>query len=92
MSNSEDRRLRLFTLFWRMKYFCACDATCVGGARLNEVAGNAAPVALRKREEDVRGREGVVSVGAEIDRVMGQKFCRLGQISTRVGRALIWHR
>jgi hypothetical protein len=20
----------LFMLFWRMKYFCACDATCVG--------------------------------------------------------------
>ena len=30
MSKSELRRLRLFMLFWRMKYFCACDATCVG--------------------------------------------------------------
>ena len=30
MSKSELRRFRLFMLFWRMKYFCACDATCVG--------------------------------------------------------------
>ena len=30
MSKRELRRLRLLRLFWRMKYFCACDATCVG--------------------------------------------------------------
>jgi hypothetical protein len=30
MSNKLDRRLRLLTLVCLMKYFCACDATCVG--------------------------------------------------------------
>mmetsp|Transcript_5974 Transcript_5974/g.19863 ORF Transcript_5974/g.19863 Transcript_5974/m.19863 type:complete len:377 (-) Transcript_5974:1246-2376(-) len=30
MSNKLDRRLRLFMLFCRMKYFCAWLATCVG--------------------------------------------------------------
>ena len=30
MSKSDARRLRFVRLFWRMKYFCACEATCVG--------------------------------------------------------------
>ena len=30
MSNKLERRLRLLTLVCLMKYFCACDATCVG--------------------------------------------------------------
>ena len=30
MSKRLLRRLRLLRLFWRMKYFCACEATCVG--------------------------------------------------------------
>ena len=30
MSKRLERRFRLLRLFCRMKYFCACDATCVG--------------------------------------------------------------